>query len=185
MGKRTHRILVENIPKIKIYDLKKYGFLSNEDVHILTWTYPWGKRFNAYIQLVDSGTDFSGESAQYIRTVYTYKQKVVDAQISLTTTLCHFGGERYWFECPSCSKRIGVLYKAGEYFACRTCHDLTYHTKNMNRRSHLYPYYKARQKQEKIKELLKRRFFYAGKPTKYKKEIDKLASLNCNYYAYP
>ena len=51
-----------------------------------------------------------------------------DSRISLTTTPCNLGGKRYWFLCPTCSRRVGGLYLApGEHcFKCRICNNLTY-----------------------------------------------------------
>jgi hypothetical protein len=46
--------------------------------------------------------------------------------IELVSTPCFFGGKRYWFKCPSCKKRVGVLYKRFKYFSCRTCSHLVY-----------------------------------------------------------
>lgn len=39
-----------------------------------------------------------------------------------------FGGSRFWFSCPQCNKRIGVLYKhpVSQILACRTCLGLDY-----------------------------------------------------------
>ena len=41
-------------------------------------------------------------------------------------TACSFGGQRTWFLCPSCSRRVGVLYGSGKLFRCRHCHQLPY-----------------------------------------------------------
>jgi hypothetical protein len=48
--------------------------------------------------------------------------------IEYTSTKCHFGGERFWFICPYCSRRVSKLYlpPSGDYYACRKCHNLTY-----------------------------------------------------------
>jgi hypothetical protein len=48
--------------------------------------------------------------------------------VDLVVTHPHFGGERSWFACPSCRRRVGVLYRpaAGDDWACRVCHRLTY-----------------------------------------------------------
>ena len=48
--------------------------------------------------------------------------------ISLQTTPCHYGGERYWFTCPAsnCGRRVALLYLCGHYFACRKCYKLAY-----------------------------------------------------------
>jgi hypothetical protein len=51
---------------------------------------------------------------------YSYRGKHYSYTIHLTTTAAHYGGFRYWFKCPSCSKRVAVLYCAGTY-ACREC----------------------------------------------------------------
>jgi len=48
-------------------------------------------------------------------------------QARLDSTPCFFGGRRFWFICPDCTRRVGVLYFANEkHFACRLCHKLTY-----------------------------------------------------------
>lgn len=43
-------------------------------------------------------------------------------------TPCGFGGFRYWFICPECLRRCGVVYVLGQRvnFACRKCCNLTY-----------------------------------------------------------
>jgi hypothetical protein len=47
------------------------------------------------------------------------------SSIRLVTSAPHFGGLRYWFECPSCQCRVGKLY-ALDSLACRKCHNLVY-----------------------------------------------------------
>lgn len=48
--------------------------------------------------------------------------------ILLTQTACTFGGWRYWFLCPNCNTKIGVLYRKPLeiYFLCRHCQNLIY-----------------------------------------------------------
>ena len=64
--------------------------------------------------------------------VLSYRRKstgeVVDQRVQVETTACHFGGQRNWFTCPSCSKRVAVLYAPSRYFACRQCGGLGYAT---------------------------------------------------------
>ena len=47
--------------------------------------------------------------------------------IPIERTPCHLDGDRPWFACPTCTRRVAILYshKAGK-FACRTCHGLAY-----------------------------------------------------------
>ena len=64
--------------------------------------------------------------------VLSYRMKstdeVVEQRVQMQTAPCHLGGQRYWFMCPQCSKRVAVLYALGRYFACRQCGGLGYAT---------------------------------------------------------
>ncbi len=51
---------------------------------------------------------------------YQYRGKLYSYSIQVSKTPCHYGNYRYWFLCPSCSKRTGVLYCASLY-VCRHC----------------------------------------------------------------
>lgn len=48
--------------------------------------------------------------------------------IQLTTSMTGLGGIRYWFECPICNARIGVLYvhSLNQQIGCRQCLGLEY-----------------------------------------------------------
>jgi len=48
--------------------------------------------------------------------------------IWLSFSSCNYGGTRAWFCCPGrpCGRKVAILYKAGEYFVCRTCYGLRY-----------------------------------------------------------
>ncbi|MCY2931602.1 MAG: hypothetical protein NTV86_19345 [Planctomycetota bacterium] len=52
----------------------------------------------------------------------------VRQRIPLTSTGLAYGGHRWWFTCPACGRRRGVLVlPPGEQgFACRQCHGLLY-----------------------------------------------------------
>lgn len=64
--------------------------------------------------------------------VLSYRMKstgeVVEQRVQTQTSPCHLGGQRHWFTCPRCSKRVAVLYAPGRYFACRRCGGLGYAT---------------------------------------------------------
>ncbi|MDD2564090.1 MAG: hypothetical protein PHU27_07745, partial [Salinivirgaceae bacterium] len=51
---------------------------------------------------------------------------------------CNYGGYRLWFSCPQCHCKSGKLYFFGKYFACRRCGDITYNSKNINRKNSFY-----------------------------------------------
>jgi hypothetical protein len=63
---------------------------------------------------------------QGVRLHYNYqKQPVEPYLVRWEITTPHYGGQRYWWRCPSCGRRCAYLY-GGKLFACRTCHNLTY-----------------------------------------------------------
>ena len=56
--------------------------------------------------------------------------------ISLLTTQPHFGGVRYWFECPVCEAQVRTLHLPKgplNSYLCRQCNHLTY---GSSQRSH-------------------------------------------------
>lgn len=59
--------------------------------------------------------------------------------VTLQRTACHLGGQRPWFLCPRCGRRVAVLW-GGVIYVCRQCHNLAYpcqreapHSRLMNR----------------------------------------------------
>ena len=64
--------------------------------------------------------------------VLCYRMKstgeVVEQRVQTQTSPCHLGGQRHWFVCPQCGKRVAVLYAPGRYFVCRQCGCLGYAT---------------------------------------------------------
>lgn len=50
----------------------------------------------------------------------------VEQPVRLDHTPCTYGGTRRWWICPSCGRRVAVLYGPGKLFACRHCHRLAY-----------------------------------------------------------
>jgi hypothetical protein len=48
--------------------------------------------------------------------------------ISLNKSDTGFGGTRFWFSCPLCNKRVGVLYRhpTSQILGCRSCLRLDY-----------------------------------------------------------
>ena len=70
--------------------------------------------------------------------VLSYRMKstgeVVEQRVQTQTSPCHLGGQRCWFTCPRCTKRVAVIYAQGRYFACRLCGGLSYATQKRRRR---------------------------------------------------
>jgi len=74
-------------------------------------------------------TDFVRESTTQL------KEALINASIEaegydllLNRSRTGFGGTRFWFSCPLCDKRVGVLYKhpVSQILGCRRCLRLDY-----------------------------------------------------------
>ena len=161
--------------KIEIWFLKKHGYLDVSRHGTITWTHGWSEtKSSISIQSV------IWDEEKHIRFIYTQtdlttdEKKDFDYNIPLVTTRCFLGGVRYWFQCPwyrngvYCGRRVGVLYKGGDYFACRHCYNLSYSSKNENRRYYLFPLGQrltTERKAEELEEKIKTKF-YKGRPTR-------------------
>ena len=71
-----------------------------------------------------------GQHDKAIRLDYSFRGKSYAYDVGITTSSCHYGNYRYWFNCPNCNKRVSVLYCAGLY-VCRHCIKANYATQLM------------------------------------------------------
>jgi len=118
----------------------------------------WISTYDNYIELIYTVTvNWSGEKSDM-----RYK-------IPLTTTLCNYGGHRYWFICPLykngqfCGRRVGVIYSVDKWFGCRYCADIAYQAQFEGGifRTGSVTEPEVEKAYNKIK-----RFYYAGRPTR-------------------
>lgn len=72
------------------------------------------------------------EADEQVALAYRYRQhrnsvcENVKQVVYLDHTPCTYGGTRPWWLCPSCHRRVAVIYAAGKLYACRFCHHLPY-----------------------------------------------------------
>ena len=66
---------------------------------------------------------------------YGVELNINGLNVSLASSKCNYGGCRYWFACPTCNQRVGVLYRKplNQLFLCRKCNNLTYHLTKFRR----------------------------------------------------
>lgn len=177
----------DDLLKIDVFWLKKNGYLHPYGYKSggIQWTRGWSGDKNRISIEVNS---MMGSDEKYLRLYYTRtgasgEKKDIDYKVPLATTPCNYGGYRYWFICPLsvnskyCSKRVGTLYKSGDYFGCRHCYDLTYDSRNENRRYKMYPLFSVildRKKADELEAKIKRRS-YGGRPTRKQKRLNKIS----------
>ena len=168
MGKEE----ADGLKKVSVQFLKKHGYFNSGwrsgTLNFSRNGFPTG---NVGIQI------FIDECEKYIKFIYTQtdnstgEKKDFDYKVPLVTTPCYFGGKRYWFRCSAsragvyCGRRIGTLYKDGDYFACRYCYDLTYSSRKLSGIFKSAGQVISAPELDELKEQVKREY-YAGKITK-------------------
>jgi hypothetical protein len=100
--------------------LNKHGCLSPGGSGNIFWTSGYGKKSS--ISYVSTGDALR---LTFTVSVNGGEGEDVEQTVYLERTPCRFGGERPWFLCPGCGRRVGVLY-GRRRFLCRLCHKLAY-----------------------------------------------------------
>ena len=115
----------DEVKRIDIRFMKKKGALKQNTTGTMHWSargQPSGSiRYTCYADYLCIDFKYRTRSDEW--------QSVLQ-RILFDRTSCHFGGERLWFLCPSCSKRVGVLYGVYKLFSCRHCYQLPYSSQN-------------------------------------------------------
>lgn len=73
--------------------------------------------------------DFVRKAEEQLKITLVQAQiEALGQRIELTTSKTRFQGQRLWFVCPSCEKRVGTLYKQPirDMLTCRKCSRLQY-----------------------------------------------------------
>ncbi|MFN7822754.1 MAG: hypothetical protein ACK5PO_07370 [Bacteroidota bacterium] len=53
--------------------------------------------------------------------------------LEVERTPCHYGGTRAWFRCPTCTRRVAIVYwRGGRSFGCRVCWQLAYRSQSQD-----------------------------------------------------
>ena len=90
---------VEDCRTVTIFELKKWGLLCGLASTTITWTR------NATGEKNSIGLTVDIMKSSHVRFKYTLTDREAnktdfDYIVPLTITPCHFGGGRFWFECP-------------------------------------------------------------------------------------
>jgi hypothetical protein len=160
------------LKKIKISDLKKMRYLRKGFIGgKISWT-----RHGEDNGSVGAQTTIT-ETSKYLRIYYTQTdnysgvKKEFDYNIPIVSTTCNYGGERFWFICPwyvrniYCGRRVAVLFKNGDHFACRHCSDVIYSSQKLSGYEKRFGTSLSYPELDEMRQNLKR-FYYKGKPTK-------------------
>jgi hypothetical protein len=114
------RTTLDEAYRLDVRWLHRHGYLDGRP-HWVTWSRGKQQAGSLLLALQPEGM------------VLTYRYRVgggdwepVRQVLDLDWTPCHFGGQRPWFRCPGCQRRVAVLCLAGKWFLCRHCYELPY-----------------------------------------------------------
>jgi hypothetical protein len=106
---------------LRINDLRKAGKLVEGNV----WNWVWSREGQELASIMGR--------TEANRIILTYKTQReggdwldVCHAVWLARIDCNYGGQRLYFLCPGCGRRISVLYSSDSVFACRKCLRLNY-----------------------------------------------------------
>lgn len=122
---------VEDSKALDVCKLSREGWLTPGKVCVMTWSRGDVVTGSTCFIAMDGCLRF-----RYTQTSrWTDERQDYDYIVRLERTPARFGGERVWFACPRCCKRVQKLYlpPGGGRFACRRCHDLAYDTQHQSR----------------------------------------------------
>jgi hypothetical protein len=175
------KITVEECPRISINDIKKSNQLRHGDMTKINWP-----KLGISLTVAISIKNSTPRAAFLInRLPYSTGMKPLSiAKTRLLSTPCHFGGERYWFSCYSCSKRVGIVYfpPGAPFFLCRHCCNLSYQSRNTSGKRGKWAHLEAMFAMDDAEEAVKNKF-YAGKPTRRYRKYLKLQRRFIGTYA--
>lgn len=128
MSRSREKNRVEDHRRLQISTLNKDGVLQEG------WRCNWNWLRSGR---VISSIGLEMQSRNYLRLHYQLtrhgQSEQLDYQVRITWTPCHLGGERPWFLCPCCGRRVAILY-LNRVFACRHCQRLNYASQQAGKR---------------------------------------------------
>jgi len=176
MGRHSYsnRRTADGARKLEVGFLHKYNYFTpGMQSGTITWTTSglWGESRNSI-----GVKSYISDQEKWIQLRYTLtkdsgEKEDIDYKIALTTTPCHYGGERHWFICPlsrkgvPCGRRVGTLYLGNPYFGCRHCLGLTYDSRRTSGIAKTMGVIKSAPEIDEMAAKL-RQAHYDGKPTK-------------------
>ena len=122
------RTTCESCPSIDVREWQRKGLLHAGQDFSWSWTRGGDAAGSVTVRVEDAAVVLSCRSCR----PGSSEWKSIQQRVPIRLTACHFGGVRPCFVCPAycngryCGRRAAILYCAGELFACRQCHGLSY-----------------------------------------------------------
>ena len=128
---RSRRPTTDETLILDVRVMRRRGWLRPHAAGPLEWTRGGEVLGSVECAVSGAGRAESLELSYVVRTADGRRD--VRRCIPLVWTPCHYGGERVWFLCPACGRRIAIVYGLGGEFRCRLCHGLSYPSQHDSR----------------------------------------------------
>ena len=128
MSKAKAKDAIEDYRSIDVRTLHKAGALTVGRIFSWKW-----KRWGEVVASIGSQADSRCGLRLRYQLTRQGKSEEKDYLVPITWTPCHLGGERPWFLCPCCGRRVARLYSS-TLFACRHCLRLNYRSQQTSKR---------------------------------------------------
>ncbi len=122
-GRPGYKATAESLQRVDVRLWARHGYFADHIERHFSWSWSRGGEPNGSINVQTS----------HSRVLLTYRISTNGGEwqnrsdhISMTQTACRFGGERHWFQCPTCGLRCELLYMRFSRFACRECNRVAY-----------------------------------------------------------
>ncbi len=120
-GRPGYRVKAEQLCRVDVTHWQRQRRLQSDCAFI--WRWVANGESVAAINVYVTG-------AEHVTLAYRFANDPIPKDCSTTIRLlrgaCNYGGLRYWFECPICLKRVGLLYQRFRRFACRHCQQVAH-----------------------------------------------------------
>lgn len=120
-GRHGGKSCTDDIPSLDIRRIQQEGLLKSG----LTFGWNWSRRSKTMSSIgVSVGID--SVTLSYLQSWRGGDWQSCSDTVLLTWTPCNYGGQRAWWLCPCCGRRVAMLYSGRNAHACRHCFFLAY-----------------------------------------------------------
>lgn len=124
-GRPAYRRTAEIYRKLDIRRISRTGCIKPDNRFGWQWRNDEGDEVasvSCYVNQDADGLKVSSSWSSYNQP----ERQSVNIHVWLDSTPCNYGGVRWWFRCPCCSRRAAVLYIMGGVLRCRKCGNVSY-----------------------------------------------------------
>jgi hypothetical protein len=177
---------VEECYRIDIHKLRRFGALDGNAPS--SFYYRWPDGSNIGVTVVVRGLEPYALRLNYTTTDSNEEKTRLEYDVLLDETACFLGGSRRWFMCPlyvngqKCRNRCRYLYRppGSIYFGCRSCHDLTYESRQKHRNS----FYEGLHRPRRIRDYIIKAIGKVRSPEKRRRLFERLSLENAKIRAF-